>query len=322
MGDEINYNELFGLDEGGKEQEVAEPATGNGEGAGEAAQPAAGAPDTTGAGKDGAQGGKEQDIAAPAVENDTTKKTTAPQQTEPAKTPDSAQQTPEENAAFAAARRKAEQERDAAIAQAKEEAQKAIDEAFANSGLTNPYTKQPITTKAEFDAYREQYEKERHDRILKKTGMTDEEFKQYVDSMPEVQQARQAAQEMRAQQAQMKVEEQLREISALDPSIKKLEDLTKMPNYTEFYARVQQGLSLTDAYKLTNYDALTKGAAAASRQATLNAAASKNHLGATASRGEGAVSVPADVMEQYRAFNPDATDAEIQAHYNKYHRRS
>ena len=39
----------------------------------------------------------------------------------------------------------------------------------------------------------------------------------------------------------MKVEEQLREISALDPSIKKLEDLTKMPNYTEFYARVQQG---------------------------------------------------------------------------------
>jgi len=81
---------------------------------------------------------------------------------------------------------------------------------------------------------------------------------------------------------------------------------------------VKKGNNLVDAFKLANYDTLTSSTAAASRQAAINAAQSKQHLSQTTTRGAGAVSVPADVKEAYRAFNPNATDAEIQQHYNKY----
>ena len=94
-----------------------------------------------------------------------------------------------------------------------------------------------------------------------------------------------------------------------------------MPTYAKFYELVKKGNTLTDAFKLANYDALTKGAAAGARQAALNAAQGKQHMGQTQTRGAGAVSVPAEVMEQYRAFNPDATEAEIRAHYAKSHKK-
>ena len=153
----------------------------------------------------------------------------------------------------------------------------------------------------------------------------DEEFKQFVEGLPEVKQAKEAqaaaetaARQAREQQAKLKVEEQLKEISALDPTIKELKDLAKMETYPKFYELVKRGNSLTDAFKLANYDALTGRAAAASRQAAINSAQGKQHLSPTTQRGAGAVSVPADVKAEYLAFNPDATDAEIQQHYNRY----
>lgn len=127
-----------------------------------------------------------------------------------------------------------------------------------------------------------------------------------------------AARQAREQQAKLKVEEQLKEISALDPSIQELKDLAKMETYPKFYELVKRGNTLTDAFKLANYEALTGRAAAASRQAAINSAQGKQHLSPTAQRGAGAVSVPADVKAEYLAFNPDATDAEIQQHYNRY----
>ena len=48
-------------------------------------------------------------------------------------------------------------------------------------------------------------------------------------------------------------------------------------------------------------------------------ARSKDHLQATGNaRGAGAVSVPKDEMAMYRLLNPNATEAQIQAHYNKH----
>ena len=45
----------------------------------------------------------------------------------------------------------------------------------------------------------------------------------------------------------------------------------------------------------------------------------KSHLNAAPpSRGEGAVTVPAAEMALYRQLNPEATETEIQAAYNKY----
>lgn len=309
---EIDYGALFGIDAtGAEEQDVADPAA-----------------DTT------AQGENEQDVADPAEQN--TENTPADGDAEGGN--DSSEeegevgQTTEQNAKFAAARRKAEAERDAAVEKAKAEAQaeaaRVINEAFKNSGLVNPYTKQPITSKEEYDAYRQRYEAERKKAMMRKSGMSDADFDAFVQNLPEVREAREAKEQAEqakreAQQAaaKVKVDEQLKEIGALDPSIRSMEDLAKMPTYAKFYELVKKGNTLTDAFKLANYDALTKGAAAGARQAALNAAQGKQHMGQTQTRGAGAVSVPAEVMEQYRAFNPDATEAEIRAHYAKSHKK-
>lgn len=307
--EDINYGELFGIDEGGNEQETAEPAQ---------------AEETS------AQGENEQETAEPAADGDTAADgADTPENGEPEKTaagtedePD--RQSPEQNARYAAARRKAEQERDAAIAQAKldarAEADRYLNETIAGMGLKNPYTDTPITTKEEYDAYKAKFDEERRGKIAKSAGMNDEEFKRFVDELPEVRAAKAAAAQAQEAQAKLRIDEQLREIRELDPTVKELGDLTKMENYSEFYERVKRGMTLTEAYKLTNYERLTQKTAAASRQAAINNMNSKAHMTSTSARGTGAISVPADVKEMYLAFNPGATDAEIQAHYNKNHK--
>ncbi len=306
---EIDYGALFGIDAGGNEQEAAEPAQdettqAQGAEAQEAAEPAGEETQEPAPGQESAEGGKER----------------------------RERQTPEQNAAFAAARRKAEAERDAAVEKARtdarEEARRTIDEAFRNSGLVNPYTKQPITSKAEYDAYRQRYDAERKASLLKKSGMSDAEFSAFIDGLPEVQQAkaaqRAAEQARRAAmetQAKLRTEEELKEIGKLDPNIRELKDLTAMETYPRFLELVRRGNTLLDAYRLANLDALTSGAAAATRQAAINAVQSKRHMGQTKERGTGALRVPEDVRAMYRALNPGATDAEIQAHYNRSHKK-
>lgn len=306
---EIDYGALFGIDAGGNEQEAAEPAQdettqAQGAEAQEAAEPAGEETQEPAPGQESAEGGKER----------------------------RERQTPEQNAAFAAARRKAEAERDAAVEKARtdarEEARRTIDEAFRNSGLVNPYTKQPITSKAEYDAYRQRYDAERKASLLKKSGMSDAEFSAFIDGLPEVQQAkaaqRAAEQARRAAmetQAKLRTEEELKEIGKLDPNIRELRDLTTMETYPRFLELVRRGNTLLDAYRLANLDALTSGAAAATRQAAINAVQSKRHMGQTKERGAGALRVPEDVRAMYRALNPGTTDAEIQAHYNRSHKK-
>ena len=290
--DETDYTTLFGLNEGANEQEPAEPAEAGNESA----------------------GANEQDPAAPATGTDT------PDQG------DEQKQTPDQNAAFAAARRKAEQE----LARYKQEEQQrtaaAVDAAIASMGMTDDAGK-PITTKAEMDAFNARRAEERRTQVLSDTGMNEAEFQQFVDNLPQVRAAKDAAAraaeaERRANDSAAKaaVEEQIKAIGALDPSVKTLEDVLRLPNYQQIYARVQKGASLKDAFILENFDALRAKDAAAGRQAALNATATKGHLAPTQTRGQGAQTVPADVKALYRELNPDATDAEIQNHYNKYHK--
>ena len=316
---EIDYGALFGIDQSGNEQEAAEPA--EPETAQDEAEEAQGAEEQEAAEPAGEE---TQDTAADGVEDD--EQAAGEEHSDTGRTP----QTPEQNAAFAAARRKAEAQRDAAVEEARrsaqEEAKRLIDEAFRNSGLTNPYTQQPITTKEEYEAYRQRYNAERKDRVLKKSGMSDEEFDAFVSDLPEVKAAREAKaaaeraqQEANETQARVKVDEQLREIGKLNPNIRELKDLAAMETYPKFYELVKRGNTLVDAYRLANFEALTNSAAQATRQAAINSVQSKQHMGATRERGTGAVSVPADVKEMYRALNPGATDAEIQSHYNRTH---
>lgn len=306
---EIDYGAVFDVEvpettTGAEETEIAAPS------------------EETGTTTATAQGAEEQEAAAPAVEE--TEESEQPQAEAPEQEPKT-----DRDAQFAAARRKAEAERDAAIAQAKEDAQKQVDEFFKTSGLMNPYTGQPITTRAEYEAYRERFEADQKAKLMEKAGITQEEFQAFVQGLPEVRAARQAkaeaeaaARQAREQEAKARVDEQLRQIRAIDPTVKELGDLAKLDTYPKLYDMVKRGYSILDAYRLANYDTLTQRAAEASQKAAINSVQSKQHLKATESRGGGAIPVPDSVLEEYRVLNPGATKEEIQKHYQSYMKNS
>lgn len=295
-----DYGALFGVEDieaGENAQELAEPA--NADGAGE----------------------NERESAAPVESGD-----------EPeADGGDGGEQSPGERAKYAAARRKAEAERDAAIerarAEAKAEAERTVKDALKVLGAVNPYTKKPIETKSEFDEYKSYLDDEKKKSFMRRSGMDDAEFNDFVENLPAVREARAAKEEaerasIAAQEgmARARIDSEIAEIHRMNPEISSLADLKNMPDYDRFYSLVKMGNTLTDAYKLANYDALVSGAANVARQSAMNKSSSKNHLTSTQTRGAGAIPPPSDVKAEYRMLNPDASDAEIAAHWARYNK--
>lgn len=311
MGNELDYNEIFGLDEsdiedgaegseGVKGQEVAEP-----EEEIQDMDDADNSEDVDEGSEDGADNFDDDDTA----------------------------QSSEENKKYAAARRKAEKERDIAVKKAREDARaeaqadadKYIDDAIKAMNLKNPYTGKLIETKVELEEYKKSAADSRKDAFLKRSGMSEEEYRSFVENLPEVAQARLEREKLEKaridadrNRAAAKLAEEIKQISKLDPAIKSVEDITKSENYPEIYERVKRGYTLYDAYLSVNHAKMSDRSAASARQKALNDMSSKEHLTASSQRGKGAVSVPKDVADAYREFNPKATDAEIIKHYNRY----
>ena len=128
-----------------------------------------------------------------------------------------------------------------------------------------------------------------------------------------------AVQESERERAEAKIQEELREIHALDPSVSTVEDLLKMESAKEFYAYVQKGNNFIDSFYLANRDKLNSRAQEAAKQQALTSARSKEHLAAHGrQRGQGTVPVPEEEMAYYRQFMPGATEADIRQHYNRY----
>lgn len=323
--------EALGL--GAKEQEPAAPAPG-------AQEPEPQAEPTTG-------GAKEQEPAAPASQEKPAAQE-EPEETPPAQEPEGggaaeepAQQRPdkgsgqlltEEQRKENAARRRRE-ETQAAIDKAVQDAVKAeqdrskaeMDAFFAAAALKNTLTGKPITNMEEFNEWKQAFDAAKLQRDLKAGKLTPEGLQKVIEQTPAMKQVKQIAQKQEAaakQQSEVaakaRVDAEIAEIHKLDPTINEVKDLLKMPTAKEFYALVKKGNSFLDAFRLANYDRLTAAAAEAAKQQAMNNARSKDHLtGASPQRGQGTVPVPADEMAMFRAINPGATDAEIQAYYNK-----
>lgn len=283
------------------------------------------------------EGAKEQEVAEPAIG---TEPADAEGTEEPAgrQEPEKQPMTPEQRRENAARRR--EQERQAATEKAVSDALEAerkkhgedMKVFFTQMGIRNPETGQPISTMEEFWAWKRSFDEAQLDKDLKSGKATAEQISQLISTHPMVQQAQQILQRDQAQQeeaARMQREQQrtaereridadLAEIGKLNPAIRSAADLLKMPSYETFKGYVGKGMGLLDAYKLTHMEELTNAKAAAAAQQIRHNQQGKEHLIPTAAaRGSGAQAVPANVMAMYRAFNPKATEAEIQAHYNK-----
>lgn len=197
---------------------------------------------------------------------------------------------------------------------------------FSRAGLKNTVTGKPITTLEEFDAWRADLDAAKLQKDLKAGKLTPEGLRSAVEQTPAIQ-ALKKQQELRAAAGRAaqaggdraRVDAELAEIHKLDPTINTVEDLLSMPSAKAFYDLVRKGNSFLDAYRLANFDRLTTARAEAARQQALNNARGKDHLtGHRTPQGTGAATVPPDVKAEYLAFNPGATDAEIQKHYNRY----
>ena len=285
---EIDYNAVFGIEAGANETETADPST-----------------DETSTTAPENETMEDADTVTEETETEGEKKSEPAEQTE---------QSKEENAKYAAIRRKAEQ--DAAA-----KAQETVNNAFKALNLTNPYTGKPVTNQAEFEEYGKALAEERKSQMLERSGMSQEDFDKLVNDLPEVQKARAVTAERDREQQQKVLETELAEIGKYDPTIKTLEDLQKQENYQQIYDKVMHGMTISDAYYVVNKAKIIDSAAAKAKQSAAINSAGKAHMTSTVQHGQGAMTVPKEVMEQYRVFFPKATEAEITAHYNKHHKK-
>lgn len=317
MGAEINYDEVFGVSTGAQSSDAgsgAEAAAKGGDAGGEGekaqAQAAAQSHSDADADEDGQEGKGEEG------------------QSEGEKQ----ELTPEDRAKNAARRRKAEvkEAADRARQEAKDEAKKEWDNFFASAGLKNPLDgNKPITNLEEYQAYKAKFDAAQLEKNLKAGKLTQEDLNKVIEQAPAMQKAQKLLSKAETEEnaakeaaAQAKIKDEIGKIAAdFDPAIKTVQDLLHMERSKEFYDYVRKGNSFYDAYKLAYFDKITQTKQTAAQQQALNLANSKAHLTATAARGAGAITVPADEMALYRQMLPGATDAEIQKHYNAYKKK-
>ena len=181
--------------------------------------------------------------------------------------------------------------------------------------MKNPETGQPIrTTQDYFDALDAQ-ERMNARQQMQQRGVDPGLIDRIVNNNPVIRQAQQVIRENTLRQCEMELENQIHQISTIDPSIKSLDDIAKMPTFPVFDAYVRRGLSLTDAYRLANFDSLAQRDAAASRQAVINAAKGKSHLGpiggGAGDPGKEMVDIPANERYLWEEAYPDISYKEL-----------
>lgn len=210
-------------------------------------------------------------------------------------------QSAEENARYAAIRRRAE-----------EDARRRYESELGSlnqqitamcQGITHPTTGQPITNVRDYvEALRIQ-QRQARDQELKDRGIDPSMIDRMIESNPIVMQAQQVIEQNKMSQAEQALQNDLAEISKYDPSIKGINDLSAMPNFPEILSRVERGASLVDAYKMVNFDTFMQHTNEAARQQAINQMRGKNHL--TTQKGvaeaDDYVEVPAEIMTRWRS---------------------
>lgn len=235
--------------------------------------------------------------------------------------------TVEERRANAARRREQEKQEaiDKALAEDRAKNAAALAGILKNMGLKDPGSGQPVETLEQLRAFQRSQQNVALQQKIKDGELTPDDIASVVSSVMQDQQAQSAQQTQPVQQpqdteaaqatARQRINDELHQIMEMDKSVKSIGDLLTVPEIRE---KVSRGYSLLDAFTLVRGPKLEQAKQDAAKQAAMNNLRGKSHMAAVGSpRGPGAVSVPRDEMAMYRLFNPGATDAQIQAHYNK-----
>lgn len=206
-------------------------------------------------------------------------------------------QTDEENARYAAIRRRAEED-----ARNKYQSEmNALNQQVAAmcQGVTHPLTGQPITNVRDYMDALQIQQRQANEQELQEKGVDPQLINRMIAQNPVVMQAQHVIEQSQIVAAENAVQRDIAEITKFDPNIKGINELAALPNFPEILDRVQRGMSLVDAYKIANYGN-TKDAA---RQQAINQMRGKEHL--TTQTGveqdEEYVEVPAEIMSRWKS---------------------
>ena len=212
------------------------------------------------------------------------------------------EQTAEENARYAAIRRRAEQDARRRI----ESEYGALDQQIASmcKDVTHPLTGKPITNVREYVDALSAQQKMQRDQELKDKGIDPALIDRMIEESPAMVQARQVIANSVNAEADAALRRDLDEITKYDPNIKGIEDLASLPNFPEMLDKVARGASIVDAYKMCNFDAFMQHTNESARQQAINQMRGKSHLPSQTtgvSTGDDDVEVPADIMANWKA---------------------
>ena len=263
------------------------------------------------------EGAEAQEAADPVVEEGTEDEPSESESSEEGETEGDAEpreQTPEENARYAAARRSGEESVEKKYAPLVERFNQMNQQAAAMcQGVTNPETGQPITNLFEYWEALQAQQRMATENDLREKGIDPNLVNRMVESSPTVLQARQIMQQMQQSQADLQVQQEIEEIKKIDPTIKSVEDLAPYKDTLIQYC-ADHNATLLDAYKVLNYGNQRD----ADRQQAINQMRGKSHL---ASQGKGVdqadeyVEVPAEIMARWK--DSGKTEKQIRDLYKK-----
>lgn len=231
-----------------------------------------------------------------------------------------ATQTPEQNAAFADARRRAEaaekraneveslRKRDQEIARKYGKDYNVYSDADVEAQWGNTHG---IKTVAEFEAA---LEKEKQNEEYRAKGIDPDAMNKLIENHPAIQAAK-------AQQGQAVINSEISELSTEYPDlkVKTLADMQKLPNFEAIKEKAYKGMTLLEAYEAVNRAEIRKQAREEGASETIRNIGSKAHLGTEKSgntqQGK-EVEVSAEKMRVWRAMG--YTEAEARKKEAKY----
>lgn len=157
----------------------------------------------------------------------------------------------------------------------------------------------------------------------KKTGLNYEDIKKAVlhieKNSPAMEVLSRLAHDAEKNAAESALRKGMEKISELyGEKITSFGELEKLPRFEEFDRIARTGMPIEDAFKLSHFDYLLERAGQKGKTSAIKQFGSKNHLSPAKGSSEDGVSVPPEIMEEYKIFNPKASDKEIAEHYKRH----
>lgn len=196
--------------------------------------------------------------------------------------------------------------------------QKELDTEIAGIGITDPYTGKLIQSRDDLKAYAKSAQENYVQEAASNAGMSKEQFEELVSKHPDVQNARAERAQLEAErqkaqmeQARARLDNDIAEITKMNPDIKSFDDLRKLDKFSDIYDLIKNNYRPQHAYQIVYADKLIEQRIAAAEQTARNNVQGKSHLTKAETTGDGNKELSPEEMSIARFLNPGMSDKEI-----------